>query len=339
MPISCPAPEHAPEAPSCGLTQSSAEEHAEAHAVEHSFGLVGTSAAMKRLRLQIRRIGPYFRIVLIRGEAGTEKEQAARALHRLSQGASGPFVRCHAAMLEEAGREGAEEGALSFSLLAAAAHGGTLFVDGADEMSPEIQAALLRMLRRHDLPAGGKKTPRLELRVIAATESDLRVQASAGRLRQELYQRLATVEIALPPVRERMEDIPSITAGLLDRLTPPPGCERPDLSPEAMARMLSYRWPGNVRELENVLRNAMLQSESGRIGLEHLPLLAEAAEAVRPHRELREDVKLQAIVERHVLGVLKDCGGNKLRAAERLGISRSTLYRMLDAGAMMHPSR
>jgi DNA-binding NtrC family response regulator len=273
--------------------------------------------------------------VLIRGEHGTEKEQVARLLHGLGQGASGSFVLCHAGNLEEAKGdiENGDAGSASLGALIGAAQGGTLFLDGIDEMSPESQAALLRVLRWQELATGERRPPhRLELRIIGAACHDLRVQASAGRFRQELYQRLATVEISIPPLRERMEDLAELAESMLDRLAGLHDCKPPVVSAGAMGRLLKYQWPGNLRELENILRSAMLQSEAGEIALEHLPVLAAEVSSTVPKDDV--GVKLQEMVERHVMRVLRDCGGNKVRAADRLGISRSTLYRMLDAGAM-----
>lgn len=301
---------------------------------EGEVGLVGSSPAAIRLRLQVDRIGPHFRTVLLRGEPGTEKELVARRLHHLSQGASRAFVRCHAGALEDAlsgkARPGASADALD--LLTRMAEGGTLFLDGIEEMPLDAQARLLRTLRRHEFAeSGGKLTQRLGSRVIASTCEELRVLASAGRFGQELYQRLATVEIALPPLRERIEDIPELVHSLLSRLAGLHGCPACSVSSETMESLLHYGWPGNVRELENLLRTVLLQREGRTIEAHHLPAFAEepVPTPAKPDAEL--SVRLQHVIERHVMRVLMDCGGNKLRAAERLGISRSTLYRMLDA--------
>ena len=285
---------------------------------------MGDSAAMRRLRLQVQRIGPYFRTVLLRGEPGTEKELVARRLHELSPGAAGQFVACHAETLDDA-----------LEWLIGMARAGTLLLDDVEEMSPSAQTKLLRILRRHEIADGGI-VQRPAIRVIASTGENLRVLACAGRFGQELYQRLATVEIVVPPLRERIEDVPALVKRMLDRLA---GIDRSaSVSDEAMERILHYRWPGNTGELENVLRSALLLADGAPIDLRHLPFLAEESGHSATNRQ-PESVRLQDVVDRHVLRVLKACGGNKLRAAERLGISRSTLYRMLDAGAMAHVLR
>ena len=318
---------------------------ASASADENDPDLVGASAPMRRLRLQIDRIGPHFRTVLIRGEAGSETEQVARRLHGLSQGAAGSFVKCHAGTLENPSPDTSpdpfKQGSLEW--LTRRAEGGTLFLEAVDEMPLAAQAALLRTLRRHEFAeSGGKITQRLGSRVIASTSEELRVLASAGRFGQELYQRLATVEIAVPPLRERREDIPELATSLLERLARLDGCAVSSVSPEAMERLLNHRWPGNMRELRNALQSAMLQREDGMGGTieaRHLPEFAEQRIATSAMPDAEQNLRLQDVIERHVMRVLKECGGNKLRAAERLGISRSTLYRMLDAGVSATLSR
>jgi DNA-binding NtrC family response regulator len=294
---------------------------------------------MQRLRLQVQRIGPHFRTVLVSGEAGTGKELAARALHGMSQGADGPFVVCHAAALEDALASWTDdEGDTAMSgdaldCLVKMSQHGTLFLDGIGEMPLEAQLRLLRILRRHELSQSHLEPQRPEMRMIAATSENLRILASAGRFRQELYQRLAMVEIILPPLRTRMEDLPELAKYFLDRFALLSGRTAPRVSCEAMERMLGYRWRGNVRELESVLRNSLLQVEDSVLQPHHLPPLADVSLSASTTSGAGESTRLQDVVDQHVLRVLKDCRGNKLRAAEALGISRSTLYRMLDAVA------
>jgi DNA-binding NtrC family response regulator len=301
---------------------------------------------MKRLRLQVRRIGPHFRTVLVSGEAGTGRELVARALHGMSEGADGPFVVCHASAIEDAlteceGSSGATD--VIWRLMNRSQRA-TLFLDGISEISLELQDRLLRVLREYESAQSRlDATQRMDLRMIASTDEDLKILVSTGRFRQELYQRLATVDIALPPLRERMEDLPELARCFVGRFAQLHGRNIREIADEAMARMQEYRWPGNVRELESVLRNSVLQSEGEVLEMHHLPVFAEGDRA-EPSKEQSktgagESVRLQDVVERHVVRVLKDCGGNKLRAAEALGISRSTLYRMLDAGACANTSR
>ena len=169
--------------------------------------------------------------------------------------------------------------------------------------------------------------------MIASSGDDLRILASAGQFRPELYRQISMVEIAVPPLRERKEDIPELAMCFLASFAQENGRHVDRIADEAMKRLQAHRWPGNVREMENVLRDAVLQCEAMLLEAHHLPALAEETSS-----NTRENAmtRLQDVVEQHVLQVLKNCGGNKLRAAEVLGISRSTLYRMLDtcAGAM-----
>jgi DNA-binding NtrC family response regulator len=306
---------------------------------EDEFDMVGTGPAMVRLRMQVQRIGPHFRTVVLSGAAGTGKELAAGALHRLSHGADGPFVLWRAG---EVPAEDPDTAAAAASAdidgLVKKAHGGTLFFDGINEMPLEVQSHLLQVLRRQ----GGSQVElgashKMQVRMIASTREDLRGLASAGRFLQELYQRLATVEITLPPLREKREDIPELAMWFLARLSLRFGKSVDEIGEAAMRRLKAHPWPGNVRELEKALRHGVERCR-GRV-LEAGDLLMSAEG--RAMADGLEAVRLQDVVEQHVLRVLKNCAGNKLRAAELLGISRSTLYRMLEArsygeGAAMH---
>ncbi len=289
---------------------------------------------MRRLRLQVRRIGPHFRSVLVSGEAGTGKEWVARALHAMGQAAGGPFVVCHAAAIEDAPVEfeasmGPQD---TTTRLMKSAQRGTLFLDGVSEMPLETQGRLLRALRkRESAQIQQEATQRTGLRIIAATEEDLRILVSTGRFRHDLYRRLATVDIALPPLRERMEDLPELARYFLRRFALLYRRSVREISDEAIERMTMYRWPGNLHELEEVLRKGVLQCKGRVVESQHLPAFA-GVRGTGPSTTVdSKSVRLQDVVEQHVLRVLKDCAGNKLRAAEVLGISRSTLYRMLDA--------
>jgi DNA-binding NtrC family response regulator len=280
--------------------------------------IVGGSAAMRRVRLQVRRIGPHFRTVLVSGEAGTGKKLVARALHAGSHAASGPFVVCPAAAFEQG---------------LASAQQGTLFLDGVDQLSLAEHSRLLAMLKRHEIAQSREGVRRTaDIRIVASTTEHQRILVSTGRFRPELYQRLATLEIALPPLRERMEDLPELARYLLSRFELPYGQMVQEIADGALARMQRNTWPGNVRELENVLRDGVMQCAGEVLESHHLAAFAGVNEPKQPTAAPHRSVKLHDVVEQHVLSVLKDCGGNKLRAAEALGISRSTLYRMLDAG-------
>jgi len=314
------------------LTCSLPEPPRTAFAVGDEPEMIGSSAAMKRLRLQVRRIRPHFRAVLVRGEAGTEKKLVARALHGVSPAAGGPavdgpFVVAHASTFAD--------GLAECEARTKVSSRPTLFLDDVDEMSLTMQDQLLRKLKDNEPAQSLDASRRTELRMVASTSEDLRVLVSTGRFRQELYQRLATVQIVVPPLRERMEDLKELAGHFLRtfaRLDASLDRRRVlEIADDAMERMQEYRWPGNVRELESVLRSSVLQCEGDVLECRHLPMLSEANELGVSSAGLVGSVRLQDVVEQHVQRVLKDCGGNKLRAAEMLGISRSTLYRMLDA--------
>jgi DNA-binding NtrC family response regulator len=295
-------------------------------------GIVGSSTAMKRLRQQVRRIGPHFRTVLVSGEPGTGKELVARALHRMSRSSDAPFVVCQASAMKDALAErGRSDGKTDdVGRLMGRSVRGTLFLDRISDLPLEGQGRLLRALTQHELTQSRLDTSgRMDLRIIASTCEDLKILVSTGRFSHELYQRLATVDIVLPPLRERMEDLPELARYFLERFGQLSGGGVCEIVHEAMERMQKHLWPGNVSELESVLRDGVLRSKGGVLEPHHLPPFADASE---PEQSPGRCVRLQDVVEQHVLRVLKDCGGNKLRASEMLGISRSTLYRMLDAG-------
>ncbi|HTD97200.1 MAG TPA: sigma 54-interacting transcriptional regulator [Edaphobacter sp.] len=292
--------------------------------------MVGDSTAMKRLRLQVRRLGPHFRTVLISGEPGSGKELAARALHGASTAAGGPFVTCAASTLESEAEGDGLGGDGTLESLLAQAKRGLLFFDGIDEMPLIAQARLLQVMRQHEWARDGLAAPqKMDMRIVASTSEDLRVLASTGQFRQELYQRIAMVEIALPPLRERMEDIPALAQHFLRRFGRMYERSAERIAEDAMELLKLYRWPGNVRELENVLRNGVLRNEGTALEASDLPQFVET------HADAGgvATARLQDVVEQHVLQVLRSCSGNKVRAAEALGISRSTLYRMLEACA------
>jgi DNA-binding NtrC family response regulator len=278
--------------------------------------MVGDGDAMRRLRLQIQRMGPHFRTVLVRGEIGTGKELVARALHSASMGSGGPFVVCHAAALEDAAADGTREEWLR--ALIETSRRGTLFLDGIEEMPTAAQAQLLASLRK-----------KASQQVIASTSEDLRSLAASGRFRQDLYHRIATVEIGIVPLRERAEDIGPLASAFADRFSKLYGRPIHAIAESAMERLAAHTWPGNVRELENVVRNGVLQCEGPVLRAHDLTSLRELKiEAAVSTSAL--PARLQDVIDQHVQQVLRNCAGNKVKAAEALGISRSTLYRMLD---------
>jgi DNA-binding NtrC family response regulator len=282
--------------------------------------LIGQSPAIRHLRTQLQRIGPYFRRVLLTGESGTGKHLAAHLLHQHTPNAAGPFVCCDAATISASFLDHSKitpiRGADPECLLSAA-QGGTLYLARVCEMPLAAQEQLVQLLCRYEQRHHASR--KLETRIIASTRRDLRVLTAAGLFRQDLYHRLSMVEIALPPLRSHPEDITLLAAHLLGEATV--------LSGEALQELRKHAWPGNVRELENVLRSAALSGKNDIIEPQHLPMLI-----AEPLRKAPSGTRLQDVIDHHVLHVLEQCEGNKVRAAELLGISRSTLYRMLDTG-------
>ncbi len=307
--------------------------------------ILGESAVMRQLRTQLRRLGPHFRTVLLRGETGTGKELVARTLHSYSSHAAGPFAIYNSALQAELGVASTASGA-NFPVaeediagLMKRAHRGTVFLDQIGEMSAASQADVLAVLQRTERQ---RRRPivvhGLEARIIATSSCDLRVLAASGRFREELYYRMATVEIEIPPLRERIEDIPLLAEYFIDKYARSHGRFVEGLSDEALEQMQAYRWPGNVRELKNFIRRAIVESDGDRIEAGHLTMPSEVPEP-EAYMPRANTGRLQEVVEQHVFQVLRDCSGNKVRAAEMLGISRSTLYRMLEDGLQAETAR
>jgi DNA-binding NtrC family response regulator len=298
-------------------------------ALEDYSYLAGESIAARSLRAQLRRVSPHFRLALISGEEGTGKEAVALALHRLSAESDATFFSHTPASLLAAFPE----------LLAnAAASGSPVREGGAETMFlPEVadltfgeQMYLRQALRR---VAESKRRAQLP-RMIFASGSDLRSLSAAGHFDRALYRAISAVEIILPPLRSRTEDIPLITCGMLSRSVSS-GSTGAAFDGRALSLLQCHDWPGNVRELEQIVDIARQNAGDNVIEAIHLPPLGEFASARHhPREESHPDNRvdrLEDVVQSHVLDVLMRCQGNKVRAAERLGISRSTLYRMLDA--------
>ena len=276
--------------------------------------------------------------VLIRGESGTGKELIARAIHIFSKRRSGPLVCINCASLPETlieselfGYErGAFTGAVSrkpgrFEL----ANGGTVFLDEIGDISLAAQAKILRIIQEGELQrVGGTALIKVDLRVIAATHKDLAQAIKDKEFREDLYYRLKVVEIEIPPLRERLEDIPLLAEYFLRTLRARTSSTVEQISPEAKNMLLEYLWPGNIRELRNVIERALVFARGKEILPEHLPLeLSRKSEAVKaPAPKAGPPLPLAEMEKRHILMTLDFTGRNKLRTAEMLGISRSTLY-------------
>ena len=306
-------------------------------------GLLGRSPLMLDVFARVRRVAPHFRTVLVTGATGTGKELVARALHRLSPAASGTFAVCNCSAIVETLFEselfgyvkGAFTGATQDkSGLFEYANGGTLFLDEIGEMPLATQAKLLRVLQSQEIQRVGSPAVRkVDVRVVAATNRDLRARVAEKEFRDDLYYRLSMVEVKLPLLAERKEDLPLLVRYFVERFATQYNRPIRGLTRRAQALLARYVWPGNVRELENALGHACMMVEGDLIDVRDFPdTLRKPAE-----RELVEDedlIPLDELQRRHALRVLARVGGNKKRAAEILGIARTTLYQLLaESGA------
>jgi two-component system response regulator HydG len=298
--------------------------------------LVGRSAGMRALKRTIASLRHNESHVLLRGESGTGKELVARAIHAASPRESGPFVPVDCGSLPESiieselfGHEkGAFTGATGSPGLFRMADGGTLFLDEIGEVSPTVQAKLLRALQEKEVrPVGASRAETVDLRIVAATHRDLEAMVAEGRFRQDLFYRLHVVRIEIPPLRARSEDIPLLVHHFLAKHRGPrSGVE--GIEDAALERLQGARWPGNVRELENVIESAMALAPGPRLRPADLPRVPSVGpvHALAPlHLPLSLDAYERCALER----ALEESAGDATAAAKRLGIGRSTFYRKL----------
>ncbi len=305
--------------------------------------IVGKSPIIVKITEQIARVAGTKATVLIRGESGVGKELVARALHFNSPRRKEPFVCLNCAALIESLLEselfGHERGAFTGAMERKigkfeAAHGGTLFLDEIGEMSQHLQAKLLRVLEGHPFErVGGSEPIKVDVRVIAATNRDLEKDVERGAFRRDLYFRLRVVEIHVPGLRKRPEDIPVLAHYFLEKLVAETGRRVRGFTREAMEEMLRYRWPGNVRELKNVVERAIVLCTGDEIGvgdlmLSKLPTAGETTETSAPGEEFTP-LSLAEIERRHIQATLRATAWNKSQAAVILGIERSTLDRKI----------
>ena len=306
--------------------------------------MVGESEVMRQVFTAVEKVAKTDAAVHVHGESGTGKELVARAIHRLSPRAQGPFVKVNCGALPDTLLEselfGHERGAFTgavkqrlgrFEL----AHGGTLFLDEIGDVSANLQVKLLRALQEHAFErVGGEETIEVDVRVVSATHRDLKAEVEAGRFREDLYYRLHVVPLALPPLRAREGDVVRLARYLLGRIAERMGRPAPELTPEAEAALTRYPWPGNVRELENALEQALVFAEGEALGADDLPaFLSDRARGDalpmpsgdRPLPEILEDLEARLI--RRAYEAAK---GVKTETARLLGVTPSALYYKLD---------
>lgn len=301
------------------------------------LGIVSKSAAMREVVALARRVAKVDTTVFITGESGTGKERLARLVHDESARATGPFVAVNCGAIAETLLEselfGHARGAFTGAThdrpgLFEAANGGTLLLDEVGEISPGMQVKLLRVLQEREVRRVGENTTRrVNVRVISATNRDLLAGVASGTIRQDLFYRLKVVELHLPPLRERLEDILPLARVLLGESAVRMGRELTGLSPPVADQLLRYGWPGNIRELANVMERAAALAQSARVELADLP---EEVRGALPRPAAFGSVRpLDDIEREYILAALKLNDGNQARTAEQLQIGTATLYRKL----------
>jgi two-component system response regulator AtoC len=311
--------------------------------LDAKFGMeniVGQSTVMKEIFEVVQQVAPTRATVLVTGESGTGKELIAKALHQLSPRAKQPFVAVHCAALSatllESELFGHERGAFTgaherrigrFEL----AQGGTLFLDEIGEIDQTIQVKLLRFLGERTFErVGSNKTLSADVRLVAATNKHLEDMVKTGKFREDLFFRLRVVEIELPPLRERTGDIPLLAYAFLKEFAQENGKPVNDFTADALEAMMNFSWPGNVRELRTAIEHAVVLSRSDRIALRDLPPSIRSNGVVNEVKLLQgKDLTVKDAEKQLITRALKETGGNRTRAAQKIGMSRRTFHRKL----------
>jgi DNA-binding NtrC family response regulator len=334
------------------------------HSTDRLGGMVVRSAQMRKVLKSVSQLSPYKATVLISGESGTGKELVARALHTLGSGSNGPFVTLNCSNLVESLAESQLFGHVRGAFTDArdesqgyfrSADGGTLFLDEIGELPLKLQPKLLRSVETHEIqPVGSSHCYKVNLRLVAATNRDLRAMVRAGQFRDDLYFRMAASAIFIPPLRERRDSIPALIGHFIEQYNRLFNKSVAEISRRAIEILCAYQWPGNVRELSNTIESAVMLSESNHIGVSDLPqqvVDGTGAELMFPLDELPHDghalaqvvrsppamgfvggepgFLLDDVIKKTLVRSLEETEGNRRRAADLLGVSRSTLYRML----------
>ena len=314
---------------------------------EFSFeNLIGQGRAMRQIFETIQKVAETDLSVLVRGESGTGKELVAQALHQRSARRAKPFIAVNCAAISrelvESELFGHEKGAFTGADARRigkfeAANGGTIFLDEIGDMAPETQAKVLRVLQERSFePVGGNRAVTVDVRVVAATHRDLEAEVKAGRFREDLYYRLKVVEMTLPPLRERLEDVPLLAQRFLDQVAERLGRARKPISAEALARLVTCSWRGNVRELRNAIeRAAVLASgdeiQAGDLALDGEPAVTSADPLVLPGVPFRDAKRhtVESFERAYLIKALREHGGNVSRTAEAIGMVRQSLQQKI----------
>jgi two-component system response regulator AtoC len=310
-------------------------------------GIISRNPAMEEIFSQIRKISDLKTTILILGESGTGKELVARAIHGNGRRASKPFVAVNCGAIPENLLEselfGHVRGAFTDATgdkagLFEQAEGGTLLLDEIGEMSLALQVKLLRVLQEEEIRrVGGSKSSRINVRVLSATSRDLEADMREGRFREDLFFRLNVFCLRLPPLRERVEDIPLLAEHFLTTCFCERNVEKPRIEPDAMRSLMGYAWPGNIRELENAIEHAAIVCEGCLVSDACLPSAVRTKTMAQPFFDKEEDLsikKAEDLIERDLIRkALARTGGNRTQAAKILEIShRSLLYKLKEYG-------
>ena len=309
--------------------------------------IVGNASAMHQLFEIIRQAAPTQATVLLQGESGTGKELVAHAVHKLSLRSKGPFVAIHCAALSptllESELFGHEKGAFTGAVAQRQgrfemADGGTLFLDEISEIDASVQVKLLRVLEERKFErVGGRETIDVDIRLIAATNKDLKSLVAEGKFREDLFFRLAVVDIIVPPLRERSDDVPLLCSHFLKRFSDDNNKDVTSITPEAMNMLSSYKWPGNVRELRNTIEKMVVMAHGNKLTARDVPMNikeetrlsgAGAAASFSPETAVTP-ISLADAEKRMIFAALKKNNENRTKAAIELGVSRRTLHRKL----------
>jgi two-component system, NtrC family, nitrogen regulation response regulator NtrX len=305
------------------------------------YRIIGESVPVKALRQQLALMAGTNGRVLIYGESGTGKELVAHAIHALSPRVDEPFIEVNCAAIPEELIESEMFGHVQGSFAAAhenktgkfqKAHGGTLFLDEVGDMSLRTQAKVLRALDEQRFePVGASASVQVDVRVVASTNKNLEEEIERGNFREDLFYRLNVIPFAVPPLRERREDIPLLAGHFLREFTQAYGRKPKELTPEAYKVLTEYHWPGNVRELKNLIERLVILNPQVRVDARHIPL----GTARKPDRQPERFGSLQEVREaaerEYILKKLDETNGNVTRTAELLGLERSNLYRKMKA--------
>jgi len=301
---------------------------------DNYFGILGKSASMQRLFEMIESVAQSDAPVIINGQSGTGKEMVARAIHWASPRQDKPFIKVSCAALNENLLESELFGHVKGAYTGAdrsrvgrfeAAHGGSLFLDEIGDIPPATQVKLLRVLEEKEIERVGDHTPiPVDVRIITATNKNLEDLVARGAFREDLYFRIHVFPLAIPPLRERPDDIPIIIQHFVEQSNATSGKKITGLSPEAITRLTSYTWPGNVRELRNAIEYALVLCPGGEIGAHHLPHKIAPAGDWLPAAE-----PLKVRERDELVRVLRQVGGNQSAAARQLGVSRVTVWKRM----------